>query len=235
MNLILDKWTKENVDEFHEYLYRLRREEKIKWTQNIVCTKMDTLAIVLPDLKKYAKEIYKGDYESYLNLMPNKYFESLITDAFVISFIKDYKVQMKYVNKLIKYIDSWSVTDTLKFSIKNHEDEFLEYAKELIKSNETYARRTGVRILFSYTRLDDYIDQIFSIVDSLNSEDEYYVNMAVAWLLCELMIKQRDKTLKYLEKHNLNKFTINKMISKCRDSFRVSAEDKELLLKYKVK
>ena len=59
--------------------------------------------------------------------------------------------------------------------------------------------------------------------------------MAVAWLLCELMIKQRDKTLVYLNHHNLNKFTINKMISKCRDSFRVSREDKELLLKYKQK
>ena len=32
-----------------------------------------------------------------------------------------------------------------------------------------------------------------------------------------------------------NKFTINKAISKCRDSFRVSEEDKNLLLKYKSK
>ena len=235
MNLIKNKWTKEDVIEFDKYLYNLRREEKINWTKNIVCTKMDTLAIVLPDLKKMAKEIYKGDYISYLDLMPHKYFESLITDAFLISLIKDYKVQIKYVNKLIKYIDSWSVTDTLKFSIKNHEDEYLDYAKELIKSKETYARRTGIRILFSYTRLDNYINQIFNIVDSLKSEEEYYVNMATAWLLCELMIKQRDKTIKYLNKHNLNKFTINKMISKCRDSFRVSEEDKNLLLKYKVK
>ena len=60
------------------------------------------------------------------------------------------------------------------------------------------------------------------------------MNMAVAWLLCELMIYNRDKTLKYLEHHNLNNFTINKAISKCRDSYRVSKEDKEKLLKYKV-
>ena len=89
--------------------------------------------------------------------------------------------------------------------------------------------------MFSYTKSDKYIDQIFSVIDTLKDEEEYYVNMAVAWLLCELMIKQRNKTLKYLDNHNLNKFTINKMISKCRDSFRISKEDKELLLKYKVK
>ena len=235
MDLVKDKWTKEDVIKFDEYLYSLRRQEKINWTKNIVCTNMDTLAIVLPDLKKMAKEIFKGDYISYLNLMPHKYFETLITDAFLISLIKDYKVQIKYINKLVKYIDSWSVTDTLKFTIKNHEDEYLEYAKDLIKSKATYERRIGVRILFSYTKSDKYIDQIFSVIDTLKDEEEYYVNMAVAWLLCELMIKQRNKTLKYLDNHNLNKFTINKMISKCRDSFRISKEDKELLLKYKVK
>ena len=57
--------------------------------------------------------------------------------------------------------------------------------------------------------------------------------MMIAWLVCELMIKRRDETLKYLEHNNLNKFTVNKMISKCRDSFRVSDEDKEMLKIYR--
>ena len=92
----------------------------------------------------------------------------------------------------------------------------------------------GIRILFSYKNNDEYVDKIFKVLDKLYDESEYYVNMAIAWLLCELMIYNRDKTLKYLEHHNLNNFTINKAISKCRDSFRVSKEDKELLLKYKV-
>ena len=38
---------------------------------------------------------------------------------------------------------------------------------------------------------------------------------------------------KYLNKNKLNKFTINKAISKCRDSYRVTKEDKEMLLQYK--
>ena len=235
MNLIIDNWNNEEINSFDNYLYSLRREEKIDWTRNIVNTKMDLLAIILPDLKKMAKEIYKGNYISYLELMPHRYFESLITDAFLISLIKDYKIQIKYINKLSKYIDSWSVTDTLKFSIKNNEDEYLDYAKKLLKSKEPYTRRIGVRILFSFVNLNDYVDQIFSIIDTLKGEEEYYVNMAVAWLLCELMIKQRDKTIDYLKHHNLNKFTINKMISKCRDSYRVSNTDKEMLLKYRVK
>ena len=52
--------------------------------------------------------------------------------------------------------------------------------------------------------------------------------------MCELIIKNREQTLEYLKHHKLNDFTINKTISKCRDSYRVSKEDKEFLLKYKV-
>ena len=64
-------------------------------------------------------------------------------------------------------------------------------------------------------------------------EKEYYVNMMNAWIFCECFIKQRDKTMEYLKRHKLNKFTINKGISKCRDSYRVSDIDKEMLIKYR--
>jgi hypothetical protein len=54
-----------------------------------------------------------------------------------------------------------------------------------------------------------------------------------SWLFCECFIKRRDKTIEFLKNHKLNKFTINKGISKCRDSYRVSKEDKEMLMKYR--
>ena len=63
--------------------------------------------------------------------------------------------------------------------------------------------------------------------------DYYYVNMAIAWLLCECFIKHQDITLKYLENNNLNKFTINKCISKIKDSYRVSREMKGYINKFK--
>ena len=47
--------------------------------------------------------------------------------------------------------------------------------------------------------------------------------------------RESDFMQSIVKTHKLNKFTINKGISKCRDSYRVSKEDKELLLKYKVK
>ena len=57
--------------------------------------------------------------------------------------------------------------------------------------------------------------------------------MARAWLLCECFIKYENETLKYLENNNLDKFTINKTISKIRDSFRVDKKTKDYILKFK--
>ena len=88
-------------------------------------------------------------------------------------------------------------------------------------------------ILFKLIDKDEYIDKIYDMLNGFETEKEYYVNMMNAWLICELFIKRRDKTLKFLECNRLNRFTINKGISKCRDSFRVSEEDKLLLLNYR--
>ena len=133
------------------------------------------------------------------------------------------------------YIDNWSTCDTLTFKVKGLEKEYWKLSQKYIKSKDLYKRRLGIRIIFSYKNNIEYVDKIFDVIDKFYDEEEYYVNMAIAWLLCELMIYNREKTLKYLEHHNLNKFTVNKAISKCRDSYRVSEEDKEYILKYKMK
>ena len=75
---------------------------------------------------------------------------------------------------------------------------------------------------------EEYLDRIFSLIDEITI-DKYYVNMGIAWLLCECFTKYRDITLNYLLKSKINTFTFNKTISKIRDSYRVSKEDKEYL------
>lgn len=233
-NLTKDTWNKEDLSVFEDELYSLRKEDKIQFTKNVVNTKMNVLAISLKDLKKYAGDIYKGNYCSYLDLMAHRYFESTITDAFVISRIKDFNLQKKYILKLSKYIDNWSTVDTLKFNIKGQEQKYLDFSKELLTSSKVFNRRIGIRILFSFTKDPNYTDNILEILKTMDNEEEYYVNMACSWLLCELVIKQRDKAIDFIKSNRNNKFMINKAISKCSDSFRVSETDKTLLKKYRI-
>lgn len=231
MELNKKKWTKKDIKEFNKYLDSIKVIEKIDFSKKVVNTPMEVLGINLPTCKEISKKIHDGDFISFLENNDYKYFESTIVSAFLINYIKEAKEKEKYINNL--YMDNWSTVDTLKFNIKKQEKEFLALSKKYTKSKETFKRRVGVRILFSYTGAN-FVDEVFEIIDSLYNEKEYYVNMAVAWLCCELMIKNRKEFLDYLKHHHLNDFTINKTISKCRDSFRVSAKDKEFLLKYKV-
>ena len=232
MELIKELWDKKDILEFNKYIESIKQEEKIDFTKRIVNTKMEVLGIPIPKLREISKQIAKGNYLSYLNNKNNKYYENTIINVCLINLIKDFEIKKHYLNEL--YIDNWSTCDTLTFKVKNLEEKYWNLSRKYLKSKDLYKRRLGIRILFSYKNNIEYIDKVFEVIDKFYNEKEYYVNMAIAWLLCELMIYNRDKTLKYLKHHNLNKFTINKAISKCRDSYRVSKEDKEILLKYRV-
>lgn len=233
MNLVKDIWTNDDKIEFINYLENIKSEDKIVWTKNIINTNMDVLAIKSPVLKSIIKEIFKGNYISFLDLNINNYYENTIINAGIICKIKDFNIMKKYLDNYVKTIDNWASCDTLSFNIKGKEKEFLSLAKKYIKSKKPFIRRVGIIILFEFLNRKEYLNEIFNILNSFYEETDYYVNMVNAWILCECFIKNREETLKFLESHNLNKFTINKMISKCRDSFRVSKEDKEFLLKYK--
>ena len=233
MELIKNNWTKEDGKSFIKYLEILKCEEKIEWTKNIVNTKMKVLAIKSPELNSIIKQIKKGDFLSFLDLNINDYHENTIINGNLISSIKDFDVMRRYLDDYSKSIDNWASCDTLKFNVKNNEEEYMKLSYEYIKSELPFVRRIGMFILFKFIDDDNYIDEIYNRLNEFENETEYYVNMVNAWLVCELFIKRRDKTLDFLRNNRLNKFTFNKAISKCRDSFRVSNEDKELLLKFK--
>lgn len=230
MELTRKNWSKNDINTFNLYLESLKNENKIEWTKRIVNTNMKVLAIKTPILKKISNEIYKGNYIEFLSFMPLDYYENTIIIANIINKIKNNKKY--YLDIYSRKIDNWASCDVLNFNNVNKE-EYYNISLEYIKSKETFVRRIGIKILFSFVKDYNYTDKIFVILDKTYNENEYYVNMIMAWLLCELFIYQREKTLNYLKDSKLNSFVINKAISKCRDSYRINNEDKQLLLNYK--
>lgn len=232
--LIKDLWSKENITDYYDILHNYKRDNKINWTKNIINTSMDLLAILSGDIKSITNYIYKGNYISFLDLMPHKYYEDTIICANLISKIKDFDLQKKYILKLSKYIDNWSTVDSLKYNVKKYEEEYLLFSKELISDNNPFKRRIGIRIFFNYKNNNKYLNKIIPIIINLKGEEDYYVNMAIAWFLCELFIYNKEIVYNLLVNKNLNKFVNNKTISKCKDSFRISKEDKEILSNYRI-
>lgn len=235
MNLVKENWTKQDGEEFIEYLETFKNSDKIEWSKNILNTNMPVLAIKTPVIKDIVKKIGNGNYNAFLDLELNKYYENSAINGFLISKIKDFNTMKSYLDKYMLKVDNWASCDLLSFNIKNYEKEFYNLSLEYTKSDKPFIRRLGLGILFKFIDNDKYINQIFAIMNGFYEEEHYYVNMMNAWLFCECFIKRRDETVNFLNNHKLNKFTINKGISKCRDSYRVSKEDKEMLLNYKVK
>lgn len=235
MNLVKDYWTEKDGQEFTKYLELKINKDKVEWSRKILNTKMPLLAMKTKEIGEIIKEIAKGNYQSFLDLELDDYYESIAISGSLICRIDDFETLKKYLDKYIQKIDNWAHCDLLSFDIKGKEKEFFNLALEYYKNDKPFVRRVGFVIIFNYINNDEYLDKIYEAMNSFYNENDYYVNMINAWLFCELFIKRRDKTIEFLNSHKLNKFTINKGISKCRDSYRVSDEDKEMLLSFKVK
>lgn len=236
MNLIKDEWTQKDIQDFNSYLQKLSEPSKAEWTQNIYATKKPCLAIKVPVLREIAKQIALGNFNSFLSCKKLDYIEYDILQAILIGKMQTYKQQQKATINLLKNVDSWVCTDTLKLATntKNFKD-VIDFSKELYAQNYTFLRRFAFVQLLKFAKNEEFLEEIYQLILSANAEKEYYVNMAQAWLICELMIYYPKNTLKFIKnykkiyKNDNNLFIIKKSISKCKDSFRISDELKNQL------
>ncbi len=234
MDLKSINWNKD-YNLFIEYLFNIRDIKYKEFNSKIITTKYEILGIKSPVLKKMAREIFKGDYKSFLDINDNNYYEIIMLKGLVLGLIKNISELEEYFNGYLNLIDNWALCDSFCASLKivnKNKEYFLNIIDDLINSKLEYKVRVGLVLLLDFYVEKEYLDYIFECINKTES-DFYYINMARAWLLCECFIKYQDYTLKYLDNNKLDKFTINKTISKIRDSFRVDKDKKEYILKYK--
>lgn len=233
MELTKDFWSKNDAKDFQKYLISLGQgEEKAKWEKRIINTSFPCLAIPAPKIKQIAKKIGNGNFLKFLELNLWEYHQNTIINGLIICKIKDFDLQKKYLLQYATRVDNWASIDSLKFKFtKDNKALFMSFAKEILHNENTFVRRLSLIIMLKLAGEETFVDEIFKCANSLYEEKEYYVNMANAWLLCEMFIKHRDRAIEFLKNHNLNDFVLKKMISKCKDSYRISDKDKENLKK----
>ena len=236
MNLTKNTWNKKDYKEFFNYLDTLKDLNYQKFHKKLLNTDTPIIGIRTPILKKISKEISKGNYKQFLELNSMYYYEEIILYGFIIGHIKELNPNLiNYINYYISKIDSWATCDlfcsNLKI-VKKNKEYFLNYIKENIKSPNSWMKRTCFVLLLSYYIEDEYLETIYNLTDNYNTKD-YYVNMAIAWLLSICYIKYKDKTLNYLNRCKLDNFTYNKTIQKIIESTRISKEEKLKLKKLK--
>ena len=223
-----------DIQKINEQLACCANPQKETWSRGIIRTKMPMLVVMAPDINAIAKSIAQVDVVPYLEAETFKYYENTIIFAKTLHRVRDFELFKHYLYKLIPIIDNWATVDAIlwcesaQLQVQSVQDCLFELSKGLLLDERPFARRVGVRILFKY--LDSFnIDKTLALVKTMKSENEYYVNMCLAWLLCESFVKQREKTLAFLSLDNVSQFVLQKAVSKCCDSYRVTTIDKGIL------
>lgn len=219
------------------------QEEKYQKFHSDLCPGIENIiGIRTPVLRQLAVEIVKGgDWRAYLQKAlhgPFIYSEEATLCGMVLGLLKtDFDEILGYLQLFVPRIDSWSICDVTCAGLKvfkKHQAAGRSFLDQYLASANEYELRFAIIMLMAYYHDDSYIDDTLQVLNSTRHEG-YYVKMAVAWALQLCFVKQRDKTLILFQHNNLDDFTLNKALQKCRESFRVSAADKELLQSLKRK
>ncbi|MGN0022447.1 MAG: DNA alkylation repair protein [Elusimicrobiaceae bacterium] len=219
-----------NLKETDLFLKQNSDEKARKFSASLI-PGANLLGVKLPVLRKLAAEIAKGDWEEFFLYAPEEYTEYVMLKGFLLGHIKDIKTLLKYLKLYIPKINNWAVCDSPLSSlklIKKHQAEVWRFIQPYVKDKREYYARAAACLLMDFFVDEVYIDRTLLALREIKAE-EYYRQMAVAWAVSVCYVKFPEKTESLLKNNDFDDFTHNKAISKIRDSFRVSKEDKERL------
>ncbi len=215
-----------------EELFALRDEEYAVFQQKLIpgVPAERIIGVRVPELRKLAKRYYKdSEHRQFLKALPHGYYDEDLLHALLIAEEKDFARCLEETEAFLPFIDNWAVCDI--FSPKvfgKHKEELLQHIRIWAKSEKTYTCRFGIGMLMQHFLDADFEAAYLEIPAAVQSE-EYYVNMMLAWFFATALAKQWEATIPYLENKRLARWTHNKTIQKARESYRISAAEKEYL------
>ena len=218
--------------DFIEELKSLAEPNFARFQRGLIFTKYEILGVRTPIMRKLAK-VWKGREKELLDF-PNEYYEIVFIKLIAISALP-FEEFVKCVDYGVSLMDNWALCDSFKAKcISKHKRDFLPVLEALFeKGGEYYQRYVLVTLLFEYNQ-EEYFSHIWAYISQANMQ-LYYVHMAVAWLVAEILIKHYKEGVSFLEKRKLPVKTHNKAIQKAIESYRLTLEQKEILRSLKIK
>ena len=137
--------------------------------------------------------------------------------------MKKVEDRMKFIHENLLFSDWWHTDQVISYVADLDFETALQYAKGYIRDEDLFIRRWGY-VMFISKLCIGHADELLPL---LKDDDAYYVQMAEAWLVAQLTIRQPEAVYHWLA-HNDLKYNINgKAIQKICDSFRIEQEWKE--------
>ncbi len=205
--------------------------------QSSLCPGISSIVGVrIPLLRKKAKDLLKQDYRFYLDHVTNASYEETMLEGLLIGEGKmSLEDKFFYLDRFLPKIDNWAICDICASSFHLKEADlapFWEYLSKYRTSTREFEIRFLLIMYLNYFIQDPYLDDLFSYVDGLVSDD-YYVKMGISWLLSVLYVKEKERTIAYFKHHHLSPWVYQKTLQKIIESRRVSEEEKKEIRKWK--
>ncbi|MDO5475028.1 MAG: DNA alkylation repair protein [Candidatus Saccharibacteria bacterium] len=221
-----------DLNDFRSKLASLADDNYREFTMKGIPCERPFIGVRMPEIRRLVSKIPPENFQEFLDFSPVA-FEEVLARGMVVSRLP-YDKMMRYFDSQVSLIDNWCSCDSfvteLRPLVKKHLAEFLDLKIEgLLRTSDEFKVRVGLVMLLNFYVEFDYLFLIFDRVEGLAEREEYYIKMAVAWLIAECFIKFPDETFRFLRKTRLSKWTFNKAISKICDSRRVLPEVKEEL------
>ncbi|MGL4991002.1 MAG: DNA alkylation repair protein [Sarcina sp.] len=230
-----------NYKDFIDYLKAIGEEKYRNFVSGLTPDIGIIYGVRTPMVRKFAKEISKNPNleELKIFLLNGKSHEEKLIYTYIIGLTKykDFETFIADVDNFVPRINNWAVNDSLASAIKknakNFEEEYFDYIRKNIKSDNPWRVRFALICLNSTFVEEKHIDEILMFVSGIKT-DHYYVNMGIAWLISSCYIKDSEKIKVFLGNNILDKWVQNKSIQKIVESTRVNAEDKVAIKKYRL-
>lgn len=181
------------------------------------------IGVRMGDLRRLAREIRKEANFDIFNEAKFYYREEKLLYALCLfKMSESFDKAMEALDEFLPYIDSWEVTDLIAGEIiidEAHIDKAFQKALSYVHSSDEYTIRLGLVIMNKKFNDSAHIEKILDALKS-KSLDTYYVNMAAAWLLCELYFTDKAKVDEFLSSESIS-MDIKKMTrQKIRESLK---------------
>ena len=230
-----------NYKELKEELAGLADDEYREFSMKGIPSERPFIGVRIPLIRKVVAKVPDEKIVELLKVEPVAIEEVLARGMLICRLPYDEIVSLRdndksWFDSQIECIDNWCTCDIfcsgICRKIKKHQENFLESKiDELLNAADEFAVRVGLVMLKCGYISEDYLAVIFDRVERLAEREEYYIRMAIAWLIAECFIKFPEATLAYMKVSKLPKWTFNKTISKICDSYRVDEDTKAMLKK----
>lgn len=197
---------------YKEVLFELNENSDAKYKDFIAklvpsIDKDTIIGVRMGALRRLSKKIKKISSLEIFNEAKFYYREEKLLYALCIfKMSRSFDEAMDALDKFLLYIDNWEVTDLIAGEIiidEAHREEIFHKVLSYVHSEDEYTIRLGLVIMNKKFNDDDHIEKILDAIKIIKL-DTYYVNMAAAWLICEIYFKNKEKVNKYLSSANIS-------------------------------